>query len=83
MHQHCRAGRAEDKGEQGAQPGQRDVEGAQRHTVGHRGHDAGHMRCVLLDGKEAAGIDGAGHKGQRIAQVTVGIGRAHSSCHLA
>lgn len=56
---------------------------AQRQVVDHAGDDAGHVRGVALDGQVAAGIDGAGHRGQQQAQLPVGAAGALVADQLA
>jgi len=77
------AGRAEEKAEQRAEGGQHQVGIAQHQIVGRAGDDAGHVRGVFAHRQEAAGVDGAGDKRQRHAQVPVGAGGAFMSCQAA
>jgi hypothetical protein len=73
--QHGRAGGAGQKGQDGAERIQRQA-GAEGQAVGRGGDDPGHVRGVAVHGEEAAGIGGAGHEGQRQAQVAVGAAGA-------
>ncbi|KAG0789268.1 hypothetical protein G6F22_006759 [Rhizopus arrhizus] len=57
-------GRAGQEGEQCGQALQHHDHAAQRHVVGHHRNDARHVRGVLLNGQETAGIDRPGGEGQ-------------------
>ena len=69
-----RAHRAKDEREQGAEAGQRQVGGPEGQIVGHRRDDAGHVRSVLLDGDEPAGIGGPRNEGEAQAELAIAMG---------
>jgi hypothetical protein len=66
------AGGAQQEGQHGAAGIQRQVPGAKRQAVGRRGDCSRQVRGVAPHGEKAAGIDGAGHEGERHTEVAVG-----------
>ena len=68
-----RATGADQERPQRADAGQREPHVAERRLVGDRRYDAAHVRRVLLDREEAAGIGRAGDERQRKPELTVRV----------
>lgn len=66
-----RASRARHERHKSTGPAEHHVVYAQHKIVGHRRDDARHVRGVLLDSQESAGIDGPGHECQRKSKVAI------------
>ncbi len=77
------SGRASQEGQQRAKPLQDQPDLPQHQVVRHGRNDARHVGGVLLHGKEAAGVGGAGHEAEIAGKLPVGLRAAYPSGEVA